>query len=294
MHRPDNMGQIFGQDHLQEMFINWLENIELIPKSILFAGPYGVGKTTIARILANKLVGNRIDLKEINASEARGIDDVRGWVENSKFSPLCGGARVFILDELHQMTTAAQSALLKVIEEPPPHIYFILCTTEPQRLLPALRSRCSVLMLKLLTLNDTRALLAHAFNKKLSREIVDAIHFKSGGHARDAIKIAEIAVNTDVVDAVDLSNKVGLSRTEIEKMILNGLKNRGHVNLTGIANIEDTDLVVYVLDSLLDVALLEGNPFVKENYSAFLQMRIARKLSQITSLEQILHFLSLY
>ena len=115
--RPDDLGKIFGQDHLLELLVSWLEDVSKIPRSILFSGGYGTGKTSIARIFANHLVSNKIDIKEINAADARGIDDVRGWAESAKFSPLGEKAKVYIIDELHMMTGSAQSALLKVIEE---------------------------------------------------------------------------------------------------------------------------------------------------------------------------------
>ena len=100
------------------------------------------------------------------------------------------------------MTNAAQSALLKVIEEPPKTIYFFLCTTEPSKLLPAIRSRCTPLEVKLLTLNHTISMLTWLtsnYPNKLPVEILEAIHVMSGGHARDAIKQCEVALTTGCV-----------------------------------------------------------------------------------------------
>ena len=111
MFRPDDIGKVFGQDHIQDILLTWLEDISKMPPSILFSGPFGVGKTTIARILANHIVKAKKDLKEINAADNRGIDDVRLWVESTRFSPLGSGGKVYIIDELHQMTGAAQAAL---------------------------------------------------------------------------------------------------------------------------------------------------------------------------------------
>jgi len=294
MFRPDNIGKLFGQDHLTDVLIAWLEDLTQVPQSVLFAGPYGTGKTTIARILARKLASSKTDLKEINAADARGIEDVRGWAESAKFSPLGDGGKVYIIDELHQMTNAAQSALLKVIEEPPSKIYFFLCTTEPFKLLAAIRSRCTVLDLKLLGLNDTRSLLAYAFANKLSKEIVEAIHYKSGGHARDAVKMAEIAVMTNVVSVDELSQKVGYGRVEIEKLVTQVIKGEGNLaySLRSLTNVQDTELVAQVMDNLIDVSLLDGN-WLCSKYSEILDKRIARREHKLSAQEQILHFVSL-
>lgn len=294
MFRPDNIGKLFGQDHLTDVLIAWLEDLTQVPQSVLFAGPYGTGKTTIARILARKLASSKTDLKEINAADARGIEDVRGWAESAKFSPLGDGGKVYIIDELHQMTNAAQSALLKVIEEPPSKIYFFLCTTEPFKLLAAIRSRCTVLDLKLLGLNDTRSLLAYAFANRLCKEIVEAIHYKSGGHARDAVKMAEIAVMTNVVSVDELSQKVGYGRVEIEKLIMQVIKGEGNLaySLRSLTNVQDTELVAQVMDNLIDVSLLDGN-WLCSKYSEILDKRIARREHKLSAQEQILHFVSL-
>ena len=295
MFKPDNIGKIFGQDQLIDVLINWTEDVNQIPNSVLLSGPYGTGKTTIARILAGKLVSSKTDLKEINAADARGIEDVRNWAESAKFSPMGDGGKVYIIDELHQMTNAAQSALLKVIEEPPPKIYFFLCTTEPFKLLPAIRSRCTVLELKLLGLDDTRSLLAYAFGNKLPKEIAEAIHYKSGGHARDAVKMAEIALLTNVVSVDDLSNRVGFGRSEIERLFLDIMKGPPDTRKIGtLTNIQDYDLVTQVMDNILDVSLLEGHGIVINNYSDFLDKRMLRREHKITPQEQIFHFVGIY
>jgi DNA polymerase-3 subunit gamma/tau len=293
--RPDNIGKIFGQDHLTDLLISWTEDINTIPKSVLFSGPYGTGKTTVARILANKLVSSKTDIKEINAADARGIEDVRSWAESAKFSPLGTGGRVYIMDELHQMTTAAQSALLKVIEEPPSKIYFFLCTTEPSKLLPAIRSRCTALELKLLQLEDTRGLLASVFRNKIHRDILDAIHYKSGGHARDAVKMAEIAVTSGIVNKDELTQKVGFGRNEIENIIVSLFRQKTPLEkLRILTNIQDVDLVCYTLDNVVDAFLTEGHEFIISAYGELLHTRIMRREHKANAIEQIYHFMALY
>ena len=290
MYRPDDIGKVFGQDHIQDILLSWMEDTTKVPPSILFSGPYGTGKTTIARILANQIVKTKKDLKEINAADNRGIDDVRSWVESTRFSPLGSGGKVYIIDELHQMTSSAQSALLKVIEEPPSNIYFFLCTTEPNKLIGPIRSRCTILELKLFSLQDTYSLLSFAFNSKLPRHLIEAIHNKSGGHARDAIKMAELSILSNILTIEELNKQVGLSYTEIEKLLKAVLAQQvSWSEALSLTKIQDPQ----ILDTIIDQAAMEQYKLVQKNYPSLLQVRLHRREYKVTLLEQILHLLSI-
>jgi DNA polymerase-3 subunit gamma/tau len=301
MFRPDDIGKIFGQDHLQEILINWLQDNSRIPQSLLLSGPYGTGKTTIARMLANNITSLPDDLSEINAADARGIDEVRTWAESARFCPFGSGGKVYIIDELHQMTSAAQSALLKVIEEPPKGIYFILCTTEPSRLKDTIRSRCTHLETKLLKPQDTSELLTFVFQNQLSDEIKDAIHKKSGGHARDAVKMGETAILMGAVTPQDLHGEIGLGYSETEEVLLSVLKLREQETSSAddyceiaqrIAQVQDGVILASVLDSVVSGAMINGNPAVRACYKELLNLRALRMEWKITPQQNALYFIS--
>lgn len=300
--RPDDIGKIFGQDHIQEVLINWLQDLSKTPQSLLLSGPYGTGKTTIARILASRLTENSsTDTIEINAADARGIDDARGWAESARFSPF-GNAKVYIIDELHQMTNPAQSALLKVIEEPPQGIYFFLCTTEPSKLLPQIRSRCTQLELRLLGEDDTIDLLSLNF-PKLSEPLMSAIHHKSGGHARDAVKLAEIAIQTGAVTVEELNASAGYGYQEIYDFFLRvmhkaavnhpkGWEHDTHEEATRlISRVTDEQMLSSVLNQVIEDEMCNRNPFVIPRYKDYLEIEVLRKEWKISAKQQVLHFI---
>ena len=139
-YRPDDFDQLYGNDNLKEYWKRM--EVNKIPHTILFHGPTGCGKTTTARIVAKKLGCSGGDLREIDAADFRGIDTIREIRKQSQFSPLESSCRVWILDEAHQLGSTAQPALLKILEDTPKHVYFILCTTDPQKLLATIRGRC--------------------------------------------------------------------------------------------------------------------------------------------------------
>lgn len=114
-----------------------------IPHTLLFTGPSGCGKTTLIRILARMMKCSRGDYEEVNAAKSRGIDKIREIEGRMALSPMGGSCRVWCIDECHALTKDAQSAVLKMIEDTPAHVYFMLATTDPQKLLPTIRTRCS-------------------------------------------------------------------------------------------------------------------------------------------------------
>jgi DNA polymerase-3 subunit gamma/tau len=161
-YRPQTFKEVVGQEAVVRTLSNALDRGKIL-QAYLFAGPRGTGKTSLARILAKSVNcergptsdpdnschacvsisnGSSLDVIEMDAASQRGIDDIREIRERVILQPVEGRSKVYILDEAHQLTDAAWNALLKLIEEPPPHLLFIFCTTELQKVLPTVRSRC--------------------------------------------------------------------------------------------------------------------------------------------------------
>src|SRR6478736_2369730 len=161
-YRPQTFAEVVGQEAVVRTLTNAIEQGK-VRQAYLFAGPRGTGKTSLARILAKSVdcehgptatpdnvcnscvsisAGTSLDVIEMDAASQRGIDDFREIRERVVLQPVEGRSKVYILDEAHQLTDAAWNALLKLIEEPPPHLLFVFCTTELQKVLPTVRSRC--------------------------------------------------------------------------------------------------------------------------------------------------------
>src|SRR5689334_22942354 len=161
-YRPQTFDEVIGQEAVARTLRNAIANGQ-VRQAYLFAGPRGTGKTSMARILAKALNceagptpepdgtcsacveianGTSLDVIEMDAASQRGIDDIREIRDRVVLQPAGGRYKVYILDEAHQLTDAAWNALLKLIEEPPPHLVFVFCTTDVAKVLPTVRSRC--------------------------------------------------------------------------------------------------------------------------------------------------------
>lgn len=168
-YRPTTLEEVAGNDPVKESLrsIMTRENKDL-PHSFLFTGPSGCGKTTFAFILANMLGCNDLNTFYYNSANTRGIDTIRDISENCRMMAMGGKRKIYIMDECHGITGAAQEALLRVIEEPPSHVFFAFCTTEPEKLKPTFKRRCHQCEVKALVRGDIFMLMKSVLGKDKS------------------------------------------------------------------------------------------------------------------------------
>ena len=197
--RPKKFEDVIGQDDAVETLKRKIET-DSIPHAILFHGPYGTGKTTLARIVARQLKCGKFDFIEKNTADYRGIDSIREIRATMNQAPIDGDSRVWLLDEIHKATSDAQNAMLKLLEDPPEHVYFMLATTEPEKLLAGIRQRC--LQVKLNPISEDALLeIINNICKKEKIKLSDAVKEKiaeyAGGAAREALQILDKVYQLD-------------------------------------------------------------------------------------------------
>jgi DNA polymerase-3 subunit gamma/tau len=188
-----------------------LKDKEKCPHTFLFHGETGCGKTTFARIIANELGCTDIrDYSEIDSAQFRGIDTVREIRANCAYHPIGGTVKVYVIDEVHKLTNDAQNAFLKILEDTPKHIYFILCTTEPQKLISTVRGRCSQFQVNLLTDDEMLELLKSVTDsegKKIPQEVYDAVIANTNGHPRNALTILEQVLSASKSERLEIAKR---------------------------------------------------------------------------------------
>ena len=205
-YRPETFEDVVGQKAITNTLLNAIENNHLA-QALLFTGPRGVGKTTCARILAKKINQQATENKdedyafnifELDAASNNSVDDIRNLIDQVRIPPQVGKYKVYIIDEVHMLSSSAFNAFLKTLEEPPKHAIFILATTEKHKIIPTILSRCQIFDFKRITVTDAKEYLAKiAENEGVNAED-DALHIiaqKADGAMRDALSIYDRVVS---------------------------------------------------------------------------------------------------
>ena len=212
--RPQTFTEVVGQGRVTNTLANALSSGRLV-HAYLFSGPRGTGKTSTARILAKAIncvegptatpcgvceacvsisEGTAMDVIEIDAASNRKIDEIRDLLDKIPYTPTSLRTKVYIVDEVHQLTPEASSALLKTLEEPPSHVVFVLATTEPHKLLPTIVSRCQKFDFSLVSAQDMEHLLEHIASREeidIDADALGMIAEHAHGSVRDAIGVID-------------------------------------------------------------------------------------------------------
>ena len=239
-YRPTKFSEVVGQDFIVKTLVNAIKN-KKIAHAYLFAGPRGTGKTSVAKLFAKAincnnfngescdncdncdayLQGNHPDIIEMDAASNNGVDEIREIIDQVPYAPLVGKYKVYIIDEVHMLSTSAFNALLKTLEEPPAHVIFILATTDPQKVIPTVLSRCQRYNFSKINTFEIKRRTIDILNQEnipFEEKAVEEIARMAEGGMRDALSLLEqcLAYNPDELKLSDVENIFGLTSTPEE------------------------------------------------------------------------------
>ncbi len=258
-HRPANFDEVFGQQQVVKNLTAFIASGKL-PHAYLFVGSRGIGKTSVARIFANALNIKNEDIIEIDAASNRGIDDIRALRDSVYTMPMLSEYKIYIIDEVHMLTKDAFNALLKTLEEPPKHCLFILATTEREKVLDTIVSRCQLINFE--TPDNTVVAnfvidIAKKEGVKLEASIANMIAKNARGGFRDALTLLQQLIDTNTDGKIDEANVrlvLGVSSAEKVLKTLTHYATGEHAEvLKNLNEIKATTKPLVFLDSLIDL-----------------------------------------
>lgn len=295
-HRPKTTSEVYGQGLAVSIINGYLESNNF-PFATLFHGPSGTGKTTLARIACRCLGCKKPDLQEINAADDRGIDTIRSVQDRMSSAPMLGKYRIWIFDECHQLTSQGQSVLLKMLEDTPEHVKFMLCTTDPQKLLPTIRTRCAEIRTKELSEKELYSALVDVCKKEEQLEVKDRIvrvvpeervlrliAERSEGSARTAIQklddVSRLKTADEQIKSILERDVKGWSKS-IAQLLIDPVKPRWSdlcEQLKGRTNEEAEAIRQQVMGMAASVLLNQGIPTwqIKQGKTAPNEVRMKR------------------
>ena len=284
-YRPQSFRDVVGQQAITSTLLNAIENNHLA-QALLFTGPRGVGKTTCARILAKKINEQSgvtddndfaFNVFELDAASNNSVDDIRKLIEQVRIPPQVGNYKVYIIDEVHMLSTAAFNAFLKTLEEPPKHAIFILATTEKHKIIPTILSRCQIFDFKRITISDIREYLKYIAEQQgieAEDEALQIIAQKADGAMRDALSIFDRVVSFS-------GDKITRQATS---EILNVLDYEVYFKVTDL--ILDNKLPDLLLELNTVIAQgFDGNHFIAGLASHFRDLMVCKNKATISLME---------
>lgn len=278
-YRPTSFSEVRNQEHITKVLEGAISK-GVLPHALLFCGGRGTGKTTTARIFAAAVGASEVDIYEIDAASNRGVDDIRELREAVHTLPYESPYKVYIIDEVHMLTKEAFNALLKTLEEPPAHVLFILATTEQDKLLPTITSRCQVFTFRNPSRADLRETVIDIAQQEgftLTPDAADLIAVAADGSFRDALGVTQkvITASTDIVaDADEVSVIIGAPKNALLREVLQALhagNTQQALDALGAALADHVDMQLFVrllLDRLRLIILLRNAASAAETLAA--------------------------
>jgi len=264
-YRPTSFDAIVGNSDMICALQSTLQRKDK-PHAFLLHGPTGCGKTTLGRIIANELGCKGTDFREVDSADFRGIDTIREMRKQSCYKPLEGPCRVWLLDECHKLSNDAQNALLKALEDSPTHVYYILATTDPQKLLATIKGRCSQFQVNPLSDSEMMSLLRQTVKgegESCSKMVYEQIILDSQGHPRNALQILDQVLSVDSEKRLDIAKRSAERQSQTIELCRALLKGGGWKQtaniLTGLKDEDPENIRRAILGYCNSVLLKEEN-----------------------------------